>query len=235
MRKIICFILCLGLLLSFTSCSSLKVTEEIQTAIDLYTEAVKKSENRQSGNINVVSVAEDSAIEFKTTESVINCDFTVSNGKVIYERTDTLNGVESAKYTCDGETVKSFNYDTEVWEDKTEQNANFIDASTNPLVTLYLFRVDSNYKIRTDYMTDIKSYEEDGLTAVEFTLKDSTVSDVLQYYKADGIVRQSAGHTRTYYINGEGYIEKIVVSTVQLLYSNGKEGSYKTEMTVLCK
>lgn len=235
MRRFFCFIMCFVILLGISSCSSLKVTEEIQTAIDLYTEAVKKSETRQSGNINVISIAEDSAIEFKTTESVIDCDYKVDNGKVIYERTDTLNGEESAKYTCDGVNVKAYNYDTEVWEDKTEQNADFIDASTNPLVTLSLFRVDSNYKIRTDYMTDIKSYETDGLTAVEFTLKDSTVSDVLQYYKADGIVRQSAGHTRTYFINDDGYIEKIIVSTVQLLYSNGKEGSYKTEMTVICK
>lgn len=235
MRKIISTFLCVILMFSVVSCSSLKITEEIQSAIDLYTEAVKLSETRTSGNIKVTSVLQDSAIEFKTTESVIDFTFETDNGAVSFERTDTLNGEESAKYTCDGNTVKFYNYETNEWEDKTEQNRDFLTADTNPLITLSLFRVDSKYKIRKDYMTDIKSYEKDGFTVVEFVLKDSTVSDVLKYYKADGIVRKSAGHTRSYYIDSEGYIVKVVVSTVQIMISNGKEGLYTTEMTVICE
>lgn len=113
----------------------------------------------------------------------------------------------------------------------------FWSAQTNPLTTLSLFRVDSKYKVRTDYMTDIKYNsvpDENGYTSVEFTLKDSTVSDILDYNKARGIVRRSAGHTRTYYIDSSGYIAKIVVLTNQVVFNNGKEGSYNTEMTVVC-
>ena len=50
---------------------------------------------RESGSVKVVSLSEDNAIEFKNTESVIECDFTVTEGKVSYTRSDYLNGEKS--------------------------------------------------------------------------------------------------------------------------------------------
>lgn len=233
--RLFALIFCLVVILSMSSCNSLKITEEMQAAIDMYISAVEKSMKRTEGEMTVTSKLDDSAVEFKTTESVIEYSFNVENEKVIYERVDKLNGQENAKYKCDGTKVEAYNFETQTWEDKTEANEAFLKVDTNPLVSLSLFRVDSNLKVRTDYMTDIKSYSEDDFTVVEFTLDDSTVSDILQYSKADGIVRKSAGHTRSYYIDENGYISKIIVSTVQLFYSNGEEGVYTTEMTVLCK
>lgn len=233
--RLISVVILLVMLLCLCSCNSLKVTPEMQTAIDIYINAVKLSAAKTSGAVNVTSVLNDSAIEFKTSESVIDFTYKVEEGKVIYNRTDTLDGKEVAIYECDGTSVKVFDPDTGNWEDKTEQNKDFLSSATNPLISLSLFRVDNNFKVRTDYMTDIKSYSEDGCSVIEFVLDDSTVTDILKYNKADGIVRQSAGHVRKYYISDDGYIEKIVVSTVQLLYSNGEEGVYSSEMTVTCK
>ncbi len=218
-----------------SGCQQLKVTDQMQQYIDLYLQAVEKSENRTVGKVTVTSVLEDNAIEFKTTESVIECQYQVVDDSVIYERTDYKDGKEDAKYKCDGKTVKAYDAGSNSWIDKTEENKSFISAKTNPLTTLSLFRIDSNLKLRTEYLTDIKQYNSDDFTVVEFTLKDSTVSDVLSYYKADGIVRKSAGHTRSYYINTDGYISKIVVLTTQKMYSNGEEGTYNTKMVVECE
>ena len=128
-----------------------------------------------------------------------------------------------------------YDFSTESWIDETEDNKSYMSSGSNPLTSLSLFRIDSKLKIKTDYLTDIKQYESGDFTVVEFTLKDSTVSVVLSYYKADGIVRKSAGHTRSYFIDSDGYISKIIISTTQKMYSNGEEGTYNTEMVVECK
>ncbi len=235
MKKFLAFIICITTVFFLCSCDNLKITNEMQIAIDLYKSAVEKSKQKSEGNISVTSVAVDSAIEFKTTKSEIDFIYTVDDNAVSFERSDRLNGKEIAKYKCNGTEVFSYNYETSNWDEKTEQNKEFMSASENPFITLSLFRVDTNGKMRMDYMENIRNYKEGEYTVVEFTLDDSTVSNVLQYYKADGIVRKSAGHTRTYYIDSDGYIAKIVVATVQLMYTNGEEGSYSTEMTVICK
>ena len=237
LKKVLSVMMMCAAIVSLSSCSDLKVKEQMQEGIDAYIAAVAKSEKRESGSVKVVSLSKDNAIEFKNTESVIECDFTVTDGKVSYTRSDYLNGEKAAEYKCDGNIVLHRNNDGEAWTDRTEENSSFLSAQTNPLTTLSLFRVDSKYKVRTDYMTDIKYNsvpDENGYTSVEFTLKDSTVSDILDYNKARGIVRRSAGHTRTYYIDSSGYIAKIVVLTNQVVFNNGKEGSYNTEMTVVC-
>lgn len=229
-------LLCMTFCLLFVSgCSKLEITEDMQKSIDEYIAAVTKSETRTQGKVRVTSILEDSAIEFKTTKSVIEYDYKVVDDKVEYERVDYTDDVESAKYKSDGTTVMKFDYETGAWVDKTEENSQFITTDSNPFITLSLFRVDSKTKLNTSYLTDIKSYEQDSCKVIEFTLDDSTVTDVLGFYKADGIARQSAGHTRAYYINSEGFITKVIVSTVQNIISNGEVGLYKTEMIVTCE
>ena len=222
-------------LICCTSCSSLEITDEMQQAMDKYISAVSLSEAKTSGKVTFSSVINDNALEFKTTETVVDYEYKVNDGVVSFTRIDTVDGVENSKYISDGITVQKYNYESGEWSDVTEENNDYLAPDTNPFITLSLFRVDSKKKIRTDYLTDITMSQQNGVTAVCFTLKDSTVSDVLDFYKADGIVRESAGHNRTYYINSEGYIEKIVISTVQKIISNGEAGEYTTEMIVTCE
>lgn len=106
-------------IVSLSSCSDLKVTEQMQAGIDAYIAAVAKSEKRESGSVKVVSLSKDNAIEFKNTESVIECDFTVTDGKVSYTRSDYLNGEKAAEYKCDGNIVLHRNNDGEAWTDRT--------------------------------------------------------------------------------------------------------------------
>ena len=237
-KKTAMLIIAVLVILLLPSCSGIKLDDNMKAGIDSYISAVEKSEKRPAGNVTVVSTCEDNAIEFKNTESVIECSYEVRDGKVIYSRSDTLNDKLAGEYESDGTKVMYREAGSSEWVDKTEENKKFLSQETNPLTTLSLFRVDSKHKVNTDYITDIKYNsvpDENGLTSVEFTLKDSTVSDVLSYSKVKGIVRSSAGHVRTYYIDGDGYISRITVSTVQIIFNNGKEGSYRTDMTVTCK
>lgn len=233
--KIILVIIVVISLFSLSSCSDLKITDEMQVAIDEYIAAIKKSQTRIDGEVFVSSIADDQAIEFKTTKSTIDCSYSSKDGKVTFERTDTLDGRENAKYSCDGTIVNSYNYETEAWEDKTSENKDFLSVDTNPFITMTLFRVDSKYKIDTGHLSNILSYTEDEFRVVEFVLKNSSISEVMSYNKADGIVRESTGNSRKYYIDKDGYIAKIEITTVQTMRSNGKEGTYTTEMIVLYK
>lgn len=217
------------------SCSDLKITEDMQKAIDVYTQAVAQSETRSEGKVVFNSVTDDKALEFKRTQTTVNFEYTVKDGKVSFTRTDLLDGTESAKYQSNGSTVEKFDYSNSTWIDATEENKDLLTASSNPFITLSLFRVDNKLRLRTDYLKDITMTDENDVKVVTFTLKDSTVSDVLAFYKADGIVRESAGHTRKYYINSKGYIEKIIINTTQQIITNGTAGDYVTEMIVECK
>ncbi len=220
------------------SCSGLKVTEQMQAGIDLYTKAVENTEGKTSGKVSVTSVIKDNAIEFKNSESLIEYEYTVKDGAVLFTRTDYIDGVKDCEYVSDGITVKKKTEQSSEWEDVTEDNKIYLSPETNPLSTLSFFRVDSKHRIRTDYMTDIvynSAPDENGCQSVKFTLKDSTVTDVLSYNKVKGIVRNSAGHTREYFIDESGNIAKVVISTAQQVFNNGKEGSYTTDITVVCE
>lgn len=235
LNKCLLVFLSVFMILSLASCSTLEITDEMQNAMDEYLSAVAKSEIKTMGKIKVESVLDDNAIEFKKTKSVIDYSFEVVDEKVKFERVDYLDDKENAKYTSDGEKVLAYDYNSLEWTDKTAENKQFLSSKNNPFVTLSLFRVDSNKKIRKEYLTDIKSYEKDGEKVIEFTLKNSAVSEVLGLHKANGIVRESTKHTRSYYINQEGYISKIVIFATQDIISNGEVGKYSSEMTVICE
>ena len=233
--KALLLVLCLAISLLLSGCSSLEITDEMRDAIELYKQAVSATEQKTNGLVKFESVTDDNALEFKKTSTSVEFSFEVINDSVKFDRTDYTDGVEVAKYTSDGISVKSYDSSSDSWVDVTETHSDFIKPQSNPCITLSLFRIDNKLRIREDYLSDIKSFKEGDNTVVEFTLKDKTVSDVFDFYKADGIVRESAGHTRAYYINEQGLVEKIIIKTAQEVISNGKSGSYKTEMTVLCK
>ncbi len=222
---LICVMLC-------SSCSNFKFTPQMQECIDIYLDAIEKNETKTSGHITVTSVADDNAIEYKRTESVINFDYSITDGKVSYQRNDCLNGKTVAEYKCDGQRVLCYDENTNSWIDKTEQNKAFLSSKSNPLTTLSLFRVDNNKKLRRSNFESITSHKDADMTVVVFTLDDSTVSTVLEYNKADGIVRESAGHTRSYYIDSDGFLRKVIVEAIQNVTSNDKISVYKTTMTV---
>ena len=231
-KRIFSLILAIILLFIMTSCNNFKITDEMQITVDKYISAVSSFAKNTSGKMSVTTVIEDKAIEFKTTESVIEYEYTITEDKVSFVRKDFLNGEEIANYKTDSEKVLAYDYSLKDWVDKTEENASFLSAANNPFVTLSLFRVDNNYKVKANYLSDISEKTDGEYTVIQFKLKDSTVSTVLGYNKADGIVRNSAGHTREYYIDSEGDLERIIIIALQDVANNGKEGSYKSTITV---
>ncbi len=230
-RVLVVLIICV-ILFSLSSCDSFKITDDMQVSVDKYISAVSSFTEKISGNLKVTSVIEDNAIEFKTTESIIEYDYTINDKKVSFSRKDYSDKKETASFKTDGDKILSFDYTTQEWIDKTEENASFLTVENNPFVTLSLFRIENNYKVKASYLSNIVEKVEGEYTVVEFTLKDSTVSTVLGYNKADGIVRNSAGHTRSYYINSNGELEKIVIVALQDVVNNGDEGTYKSTITV---
>ena len=233
--KLIFVSFCTILLLIISGCSSLEITDEMRSAMDLYKQAVSLTEQKNTGTVKFESITDDNALEFKKTSTSVHFNFEVVDGTVKFDRTDYTDGSEVAKYVSDGTSVKSYDYNADVWNDVTELHSDFLKPQSNPFITLNLFRIDNKLRIREDYLTDIKTYTENELTVVEFKLKDKTVSDVFDFYKADGIVRESAGHTRSYYINDLGIIEKVIIKTSQEVISNGVSGNYDTLMTVICE
>lgn len=229
-KTILLFIICCLFLCA--SCSSFKFSPETEVYRDEYLTAVEKATKYDHGEIKVTTVSVDDVIEFKTTESIINYNYTVKNGNVSFVREDYVNGTLNSKIESDGESVKQFDLTSEEWIEKTEENALFLSADKNPFTTLSLFRVDNNKKIKTSYLSEINKKKDGESTIIEFVLNDKAVSTVLGYTKADGIVRNSAGHTRSYYISSDGDITKIVIESYQDVLNNGKEGKYTSIMTV---
>ncbi len=230
--KIFSLIFIVIILLSLSSCNSFKITDEMQLSVDKYISAVSSFSEKLSANLNVTTVIEDDAIEFKTTKSIIEYEYTVNKEKVSFLRKDYLNGTENASFKSDGDKVMSFDYELQDWVDKTEENTAFLSVKNNPFVTLSLFRIENNYKVKANYLSNIAERTDGEYNVIEFTLKDSTVSTVLGYNKADGIVRNSAGHTRSYYIDSKGELKKIIIVAMQNVVNNGKEGTYKSTITV---
>ena len=220
------------LILCLSSCNSFKITDEMQMSVDKYVSAVTAFTNKSSGKLNITSVIEDNAIEFKTIESKIEYEYSVLGDNVSFLRKDYLDGKENASFKTENDKVMSFDYDSQEWVDKTQENETFLTVKNNPFVTLSLFRIENNFKVKSNYLSNITEKKEGEFTVVEFALKDSTVSTVLGYNKADGIVRNSAGHTRSYYINSDGELKKIVIVALQDVVNNGEEGKYKSTITV---
>lgn len=214
------------LIVLLCGCSDLKITPEMQAGIDAYLEAVDRTVSRSAGKITVTTVTDDQAIDFTATKSVMEFDYRIVDGKVIFTRTDKKDGKLQARFESDGETVKLT--EGSFADDIDKSFASYLNAASNPLVTLSLFRVDSKNKIRTDMLSGIEY--SDGST-VKFTLKNSAVNTVLGYNKAKGIVRNSKEQSFTYFLDS-GLISKIVLDSEQVVYSNGKEGSYKITITV---
>ena len=235
MKNKVVFLLIIACMCLCTSCSSFKFSPETEGYRDEYLNAVAKAEKAISGEIKVTSVLVDEAIEFKTTESIIDYKYSINDGKVVFEREDYVDGKLSSKFESDGNSVKQFDLTDEKWVDKTEENAVFLLADKNPFATLSLFRVDNNKKVKTSYLSDVRKRTDGEYTVIEFVLNDKSVSTVLGYTKADGIVRNSAGHTRSYFINSDGDLCKIVIEANQDVINNGKQGKYNSLMTVEIK
>lgn len=221
-----------AVMLFLTSCSGIKITPEIQQSIDVYTNAVDKTITKNSGSVKVTSVNTDNAIDFNTTSSLIEFEYVIEDSKVLFNRNDYINDKLTAIYICNGDTISVKNDAEGDFKDVTEQNKAFLNANKNPFITLSLFRVDSNGKINNTTLQDVLTYSQDGFTVVEFVLSDKAVSTVLGFSKADGVVRESNGHSRKYYINNNGVIEKIIIEANQKIISNGQTGDYKTSITV---
>lgn len=232
MKRFISFFIIILMLLSLCSCYGLKVTPEIEGYIEQYKKAVDSTTEKQHGKVKVTSVNTDNAINFNTTTSVIEFEYTIDNDRVLFNRNDYLNGELGAVYICDGKKISVQNGIENEFKDVTEQNKTFLSKDKNPFISLTLFRVDSNGKIDNSVLKDVKQYAEDGYSVIEFELSDKAVSTVLGYTKADGVVRKSSGHTRKYYVNENSEICKIQIDANQKIISNGVEGEYITTMTV---
>ena len=233
MKRIISFSMMILILLSFAGCNTFEDTPETDAAFAAYEAAVLQTIDHKKGSVTVLTENKDTAIENKETVGVIEYSFeTDAEEKVTFERNDYTNGEPVAAYKADGEKAYQMDMQSGEWQDVTEDSVALLSHKTNYMNTLSLFRIDNNFKYSKHFLESVKMEEAAGEKVVIFTLKGDKVTDMLEFSDQRKIKREMSSQTRSYYINAEGDIQKIVIDTLQNVKYEGKSGILSSKITV---
>lgn len=222
--------------LGMAGCGGLKETPETDAAFDAYEAAIRQSIAHKKGHISVLTENVDTVIEKKSTVGVIEYEFsTDAENRVSFTREDYTDGVPVASYKGDGKKAYQLDKATGEWKDVTEESAEFLVHDTNYMNTLSLFRIDSNFNYSTYFLEELVMEEKDGEKVIKFTLANDAVTDMMEFSDSREISREMASQTRTYYVNKEGDISKIIIDTLQNIRYEGKEGTLSSKLTITPK
>lgn len=234
MKRIIAFLLLAVMMLGLCSCSTFEDTPETDAAFAAYEAALKQTVSRNSGSVSVETVNKDT---LAATESVgiIEYSFvTNEERRVSFERNDYTNGELVASYYGDGSKAYQMDLTTDQWVDVTADSAAMLVHETNYMNTLSLFRVDNNFRYSKRYLESLKMEDtEDGGKVVIFTLKSSALNEMFAYLDARKLKREMTHQTRSYYIDPQGDLFKIVIDSSQNVSLDGKEGVLSNVINVL--
>lgn len=232
MRKGLYVLLLIALMLGLSSCNTFKDTPETEAAFDAYEAAVRQSIAHKKGSI-IVETKNKDTIEKTETLGVIDYDYvTDGEDRVSFERKDYTDGALVASYYGDGSKAFQMELETEKWVDVTEDSKAMLDHNKNYMNTLSLFRIDNQFRYSKHFYESLTMTEEEGKKVIVFTLKSSAVTKMFEFSDEREIRRNMAGQTRTYYINEDGDLEKIVIDTLQDVVYKGNEGQLANTITV---
>ena len=221
-------------LVGLCSCSSFEDTPETDAAFAVYEDAILKTVSQKSGTVSVQTVNKDT---LNQTESVgiIEYEFvTNEKDRVTFERNDYTNGQAVASYYGDGEKAYQKDMTTEEWVDVTAESAQMLVHQTNYLNILSLFRVDNNFRYSKKFFESLVMEEgEEGGKIVTFTLKSSVLNEMFAQFDDRKLKREQTHQTRSYYVDGQGELYKIVIDSSQNVSLDGKEGVLSNVITVL--
>ena len=236
MRKLLTLIMAMLFIVSLSSCSLLddgfEDTPETDAAFAAYEAAIKASIAHDRGTIKIKTENVDT-IEKTETVGTIDYSYTTdADGRVSFERTDHTDGKLVASYYGDGEKAFQMDMDTNEWVDMTEGLSSFLDAETNTMNNLALFRIDNEFEYSKRFYESIELEKAEGEQVITVVMKNSEITEMMSYTDEREIQREMASQTRTYYIDGNGSVYKIVVDSVQNLTYKGEEGILSSLMTV---
>ncbi len=233
MKRIVCLSIISMILLSFAGCSTFEDTPETDAAFAAYEAAVLQSIEHKKGSVTVLTENNDTAIENKETVGVIEYSFTTDEeDRVTFERNDYTNGEPVAAYKADGKKAYQMDLQSGEWQDVTEDSVALLNHRTNYMNTLSLFRIDNNFKYSKHFLESVTMEEAAGEKVIVFTLKNDKVTDMLDFSDQRKIKREMSSQTRSYYINENGDIQKIVINTFQNVTYEGKSGTLSSKITV---
>ncbi|MBQ6824306.1 MAG: hypothetical protein IJP27_06620 [Clostridia bacterium] len=232
MKKTVAILLLVGMLLGLCSCNSFKDTPETDAAFDAYEAAVRQTIAHKKGALTVVTENKDT-VENTETLGVIEYTFaTDEENKVSFERNDFTNGDLVASYYGDGVAAFQMDMTSGEWVDVTEESKAMLSHDQNYMNTLSLFRIDNQFRYSKHFYQSVTMEEAGEERIVTFTLKNKAVSDMFSFSDEREIRRTQSAQSRSYYINSEGNLSKIVIDTQQDVVYKGTEGKLSNVITV---
>ncbi len=229
MKKLIC--LCsLAVVLLLSGCYNrpgYAQTPETEKALETYYAAVKESIAQTAGTLNIDIRMKDTVVSKKESKEHYEYTYTVTDGteRFDYRCSDSEGKLTSHVATNDEGKV----IDQLTGEAATNFNA-YLNHEKNPISTLQLFRMDSNYKVQDSTISAIKMEEKDGATLIKVSFHGDKLTS-LSIKNQGGLSRTITSHERIYTIR-DGKIAKIEIYDRENAMYKGEKGTMDTDTIV---
>ena len=226
MKKFISLISIISFLFILTSCSKpgYVKTDETEKALDLYINAVKKSEEYKSGNVKINVYQKTTYEKNEISKEILDYKYSVGeNDEVIFTRTDYKNGEIIAKYQSEGEKVYNI---LNGKSDVTDEFSPYLKNKTNNINNLMMFRMDNKYRLKEDTISNISLKEQGGNYEITVDFNPKKLSGLLYKSTYKGVSREITKTKKVYKINKEGYIYFAATYATQKITDVKNSGEY---------
>jgi len=229
MKKLICLI-CLLPILLLSGCYNTpgyEQTPETEKALATYYDAVRESVAQSKGKVIIDIAMKDTVVNKK--ESKEHYEYTYS----------VKDNTESFDYRCNDSEGKltahvATNEDGKVIDQLTGEEApkynGYLNHEKNPISTLQLFRMDSNYKVQDATISAVKMEEKDGVITILISFHGDKLTN-LSIKNQGGLMRSITSHERVYTIKN-GKIAGIEIRDRENAQYKGETGTMDTDTVV---
>lgn len=232
MKKTICILL-LSMALLFTGCNrpGYEQTEATQAAVAAYTAAVEQSVAQTAGKIVITIHSNDTVVRKSETTERYEYTYTVENEndehfdyRCYDDENNLLNHYKTVDENGVGKVVD------QLTGQENGQFQSYLIHSKNPISTLQLFRMDSNYHLQQSAISAIKMEEKDGTKIITVSFHgDKLTGTVIQ--SENGLNRTVTSHERVYTVK-DGKIAKIEIYDKENVHYNEETGTMDTDTIV---
>lgn len=232
MKKRICILLLAAvLLLSGCNQPGYEQTEATEKAIAAYTAAIEQSVAQKSGTISITIKSKDTVVSKTETTERYQYTYTVENEDDehfdyrCYDAGDQL--IAHYKTVAEGEVGKVID---QLTGEQNDQFKTYLSHSKNPISTLQLFRMDSNYSLQHSTISSIVM-EENGETQIITVTFHGDKLTGLAIQSENGLNRRVTSHKRIYTIK-DGKMAKIEIYDRENVHYNEETGTMDTDTVV---
>ncbi len=228
MKKAFCLLFLFPVIL-LSGCNSPGYTQtnETEKALETYYAAVRESVAQTGGAIYVNIHMKDTVVSKKDTTERYEYVYTVSENKEdfnyrCYNAEDKL----TAHYFTnkDGEVIN------QLTGEKVDNFATYQNHQKNPISSLQLFRMDSNFKVQDATISSITMEQKDEDTLITVTFHGDKLTG-LSIKNEGGLYRTITSHQRIYTIR-ENKIAKIEIYDRENAQYQNQTGTIDTDTVV---